>query len=820
MQDHRDDVLADVVHVALDRGDDDFAFWLGDDAGAFFFRQLFFFDVRNQVGHGLLHHARRFHHLRQEHLALAEQVADDVHAIHERAFDHVDRTAVAGGDLRAHFFGVFRNPLGDAVHQCVRQALFHRRVTPFQIGGILLAGAGFQRAGEFDHAFGGVFAAVQYHVFHALAQVRWQVIVHAHHAGVDDAHGHTGLDGVVQEHGVDRFTCRVVAAERERDVGDAARNFRVRQVLFDPARGVDEVHRIVVVFFDTGGDGKDVRVEDDVFRREADLFGKHLVGAAADFDFAFVGIGLAGFVEGHDDDGSAVAQAQLGLADEFFFAFLHRDGVDDGLTLHAFEACFDHRPFGRVDHDGHARDVRFGSDQVQEARHGRLRVQHRFVHIDVDDLRTVLHLLAGDTERFVILLVEDHAREGFGTRDVGPFADVDEQRAVVDGERLQAGQALRHRHFRHGARLHGRQDFTDRLDVVRRGAAAATGDVDEARFGKFLEQRRGVGWEFVKAGVAHRVGQAGVRVDTHKGIGDLRQLFSVRAHQRRAQCAVQANRQRLGVAYRVPERGHGLAGQDTARGIGHGARDHQRQAWLRWMLFVVFVDGEQRGLAVQRIEDGFHQQQIDAAFNQALGLLIVGVDQLVEGDVTRSRVVHVRRDRGRLWRRSQCAGDEARLVRCAVLGGGGARQPGRFHVHLIGQLAHVVIVLRDPGGAEGVGFDDVGAAGQIALVDFLDHVRLRQRQQLVIPFDEQFARTGTGGRSEVDEPAVWAAAIGDFIQFVLLDDGAHRAVEDHDAARENLAQLGIGRGHDGAGYGVVHLLSLRSWKARQQQRAV
>jgi hypothetical protein len=38
----------------------------------------------------------------------------------------------------------------------------------------------------------------------------------------------------------------------------------MRQVLPDPARGLDEVDAVVVVFFDAGGDGEDVRVEDDV----------------------------------------------------------------------------------------------------------------------------------------------------------------------------------------------------------------------------------------------------------------------------------------------------------------------------------------------------------------------------------------------------------------------------------------------------------------------------------------------------------------------------------------------------------------------------
>jgi hypothetical protein len=46
---------------------------------------------RLEIGHGLLHHARGLHHLRQEHLAGAEQVTDDIHAVHQRPFDDVER---------------------------------------------------------------------------------------------------------------------------------------------------------------------------------------------------------------------------------------------------------------------------------------------------------------------------------------------------------------------------------------------------------------------------------------------------------------------------------------------------------------------------------------------------------------------------------------------------------------------------------------------------------------------------------------------------------------------------------------------------------
>jgi hypothetical protein len=37
----------------------------------------------------------------------------------------------------------------------------------------------------------------------------------------------------------------------------------------DPAHRLDEVDGVVVVLLDAGGDGEDVRVEDDVFGREA-----------------------------------------------------------------------------------------------------------------------------------------------------------------------------------------------------------------------------------------------------------------------------------------------------------------------------------------------------------------------------------------------------------------------------------------------------------------------------------------------------------------------------------------------------------------------
>jgi hypothetical protein len=117
-----DDVLADVVHVALDRRHQDLA--LAAQAGAALFR----LDVGQQVGDRLLHDARRLDHLRQEHLAGAEQVADVVHAGHQRAFDDGQRRLAFGFELGADFLGVGDDEIGDALDQRVFEALFDRFV--------------------------------------------------------------------------------------------------------------------------------------------------------------------------------------------------------------------------------------------------------------------------------------------------------------------------------------------------------------------------------------------------------------------------------------------------------------------------------------------------------------------------------------------------------------------------------------------------------------------------------------------------------------------------------------------------------------------
>ncbi len=203
------------------------------------------------------------------------------------------------------------------------------------------------------------------------------------------------------------------------------------QVGFDPARGVDEVVRVVVVLLHAGGDGEDVGVEDDVLGRKADLVDKDAVGALADADLVFVGGGLALLVEGHHDDGGAVFAHERGIFAKFVFAFLERDGVDDALALEAFEAGFDDLPLGGVHHEGDLGHLGFGAEQLQVAGHGGDAVNHALVHADVEDIGAVFYLLAGYADRLFVVTFLDKAGKLRAAGDVGAFAEHDEDPGLL-----------------------------------------------------------------------------------------------------------------------------------------------------------------------------------------------------------------------------------------------------------------------------------------------------------------------------------------------------------------------------------------------------
>ena len=214
----------------------------------------------------------------------------------------------------ARLFGVGVDIVGDAVDQRMLQTFGHWALAPGKVGGLLLRAAAFEPVRCFQQPVRRVRPPVEDNVLAKFAQFRVQVVIHAKLASIHDAHVHAGLDRVVQEDRVHRLPDRLVAAEGEGKVGDAARDMHMRQPGADTARGLDEGDAVIVMLLDARRDREDVRVEDDVLGREADALCEKLIGALADRKFALRRLGLPAFVERHHDDGRAIAQEFCGPA--------------------------------------------------------------------------------------------------------------------------------------------------------------------------------------------------------------------------------------------------------------------------------------------------------------------------------------------------------------------------------------------------------------------------------------------------------------------------------------------------------------------------
>ena len=780
------DVLADVVHVPLDGGQHHLALRGGRGAGGL----PLALHERLEPGDRLLHDPRALHDLGQEHLAGAEEVADHLHAVHQRPLDDVQ----GPGQRLPRLLHVGLDVIGDAVHEGVREPFVHRSLPP---GEVLGAGrpAPLDGLREPHHPLGGVGASVEDDVLDVGQQLRVDVLVDHELAGVDDAHVHARRDGMVEERRVHRLAHRVVAAEREREVAHAPADEGAGAGLLDRARRLDEVDGVVVVLLEPGRHGEDVGVEDDVAGLEPGPLGEQPVRAPADLHLAFGGGGLPRLVERHHHRRRAVAPEGPGLREEVVLALLEADRVHDGLALHALQPRLDDRPLRAVDHHRHPRDLGLGGDEVEEAGHRRLGVEQRLVHVDVDEVGPAPHLVEGDVGGGGEVARLDEAGEPGRPGDVGALAHHQERAVVPDGEGLEpaepagpvpvAGDRAGRRPVdgrrrtddpvdgEAGGDRAGRRPFDgagDGRDVLRGGAAAPAEDVDEPALRELAEQPRRLVRRLVV--LAERVGQPRVRVAAHPALGDGGQLGEVRPHVAGPEGAVDAHAERLRVADGDVEGVDGLSRQRAPATVGDRHRDHQGHGGAARGEHV--LDGDEGRLRVQGVEYRLDEQQVAAAVEEAARLLGVGVAHGVEGARPQARVVDVGRDREGAVRRPDGPGHEPGPVRGAAgpVVGRGLREPRRLDVQLVGQSLEPVVGLGDGGAAERVGLDDVAARLEVRVVDAADDVGPGQHEQVVVALQV------------LPVPGEPGSAEGRLVEAVTLDHGAHRPVHDQDALVE------------------------------------
>ncbi len=550
------------------------------------------------------------------------------------------------------------------------------------------------------------------------------------------------------------------------------------QRFFKQRNRVDERLREHGVLLDAGRHREHVRVHDHVVGREAGLADEQVVRPSEDLHLAFDRVRLAELVERHDDDRRAERAHRACLLQERLFALLQRDRVHDTLALNAAQAGLEGREARAVDHDRETRGLRLGREKVQEGRHRLLGVEEVGVHVHVEQVRPASYLFECNVDRALEVVRLDQPPEPCGAGHVRALADHDESGVRPDDERLQAGEARSRRALGDMSRRKALDRADDRMRVLGRRPAATSDEVHEPVLGERAQVAARVRGLLVVE--PERIRQSGVGMARDVGRGDVREPLEERPHLGRAERAVDADDERLGVLDGDPERIRGLPGEVAAALVDCGEREPERE------LRSDCARGHDRGLRVQRVEDRLDEQEIDAAVPQRRDLLFVGRLDRVERDSAIRRILDLWGEREGDVQRAHRAGDEAGPVRRpgSPVVGGGSRESRALLAHLRREALERVVGLADRGRGERVRRRDVGAGLEVRIVDLRDDVRRRQVQEIGVAL--HVARV----RREPLAPVLLLR------QLATVDEHAPGPVEHEDPLGEKVSELSAGVLHE------------------------
>lgn len=200
---------------------------------------------------------------------------------------------------------------------------------------------------------------------------------------------------------------------------------------------------------------------------------------------------------------------------------------------------------------------------------------------------------------------------------------------------------------------------------------------------------------------------------------------------------------------------HGAGGLDGDRADQGG--------WRRWRQGA--AGAEDRGLGLQQVLGGLHQEGVRATGDHAFGIGLVGV---AEGDIGRVA------EGGQLGAGAHGAQHPALASVGGELVGDLTGDPGVGLGELVDAFGDVVLTERRVVGTEGVGLDAVHPGGVVLLVDRADDVRAGDVEDLVAALE----------LLEVVETGV-----------LRLEHRPHRTVGDHHAGGQCFAErVGSGGG--------------------------
>ncbi len=458
---------------------------------------------------------------------------------------------------------------------------------------------------------------------------------------------------------------------------------------------------------------------------DAPVAGEVVDEAFGNGDLVLDGAGLALFVDGQRDQCGAVLLGQPGDLREAGLgsvAVLVVDGVDDGAAAELLQARLDDRDLGGVQDD---RQGGGGREEACELLHVGDAVAAHVVHAQVEHVRALADLVARHLHAVVPARFQHGVAELLGAVGVGALADRHVRGVLAEGhglvERGRAGLGLRVALGDLGT-AHALHD----LAQVLRGGTAAAADQGESVLADegLLGVGELVGGQRVVRAVLGQDGQAGVGHAGERQPGVAREVAQVLAHLGGAGGAVQAEHVDAEGLQRRDGRADLRAEQHRARGLDRDGADQRHGDAVR-------VHGaagaDERGLRLEEVLGGLHQEGVGAAGEEALGVDLVGVAEGVVADVAEG---------GELGAGAHGAQDPA------LLAGGGGDLVGDLAGDAGGGLVELEVAVRDVVLGEGrvvsaerVGGDAVDARSEVGLVHRADDVGAGDAEDLVAPLE-------------------------------------------------------------------------------------
>ena len=174
--------------------------------------------------------------------------------------------------------------------------------------------------------------------------------------------------------------------------------------------------------------------------------------------------------------------------------------------------------------------------------------------------------------------------------------------------------------------------------MLRRRSAAAANDVEPSVTSELTQDFRGFIGGLVVA--AEGIRQPRVWMAAQVNRRDLGKFLDIGPHLFAAQSAVDANRKKTCVRYRVPKGFNGLARKRAAAVIGD--RDGSHHRYPAPCFRKIFLESEKRSLRIESIEDRFGEQHIGPAVDQTTCLLVIGSDERVKRGGTERGIINIR----------------------------------------------------------------------------------------------------------------------------------------------------------------------------------